>query len=73
MSTSISIDRLDSELLGRLNIDARTTVAELAADLGIARNTVLARLKRLEELGVVKGQRGHSEQGGRPEDRTALH
>ena len=49
------IDRLDSELLKRLNINARAGVAELAGQLGISRNTVVARLQRLEDLGILKG------------------
>jgi DNA-binding Lrp family transcriptional regulator len=49
------IDRLDSELLKRLNANARAGVAELAAQLGVSRNTVLARLQRLEREGILKG------------------
>ncbi|MFJ6453837.1 Lrp/AsnC family transcriptional regulator [Paenarthrobacter sp. NPDC091669] len=49
------IDRLDSELLKRLNLNARAGVAELAGQLGISRNTVVARLQRLEDLGILKG------------------
>ncbi|MGO4806831.1 Lrp/AsnC family transcriptional regulator [Arthrobacter sp. 2MCAF15] len=52
-----TIDRLDSELLKRLDGNARAGVAELAAQLGISRNTVLARLNRLENAGVLKGFR----------------
>lgn len=52
-----SIDRLDSELLGRLTSNARPGIAELAAALGISRNTVQARLQRLENAGVLKGLR----------------
>lgn len=51
------IDRLDSELLKRLNTNARAGVAELAGQLGISRNTVLARLQRLEKAGVLRGFR----------------
>lgn len=50
----ISIDRLDSELLKRLDSNARAGVADLAAQLGISRNTVLARLQRLEKRGVLQ-------------------
>lgn len=49
------IDRLDSELLKRLNVNARAGVAELAAQLGVSRNTVQARLQRLEKAGILKG------------------
>ncbi|WP_104062372.1 Lrp/AsnC family transcriptional regulator [Arthrobacter sp. 4R501] len=50
-----SLDRLDSELIKRLNTNARAGVAELAAQLGISRNTVHARLQRLENEGILKG------------------
>jgi DNA-binding Lrp family transcriptional regulator len=50
-----SIDRLDAELLKRLNANARAGVAELAGQLGVSRNTVLARLQRLESAGILKG------------------
>jgi DNA-binding Lrp family transcriptional regulator len=53
----ISIDRLDAELLKRLDSNARAGVADLAAQLGISRNTVLARLHRLEKRGVLQGFR----------------
>lgn len=51
----ISIDRLDSEILGKLAVNARTGIAELAATLGVARNTVQSRFRRLEETGVLNG------------------
>lgn len=49
------IDRLDSALLGLLSADARTGIVELADALGITRHTVQARLKRLEEHGILDG------------------
>ncbi|MFD1827173.1 Lrp/AsnC family transcriptional regulator [Mumia zhuanghuii] len=51
------LDRLDAEIIGRLTRNARAGVVELAAALGVARNTVQARLKRLEDTGVVRGFR----------------
>jgi DNA-binding Lrp family transcriptional regulator len=50
-----SIDRLDADLVIALTEDARTSVSELAARLGVARNTIQARLTRLTESGVVQG------------------
>lgn len=52
-----SIDRLDVDLLEMLARDARVGVVELASRLGISRNTVQSRLKRLEESGLVAGYR----------------
>lgn len=53
----LSIDRLDVELLEMLARDARAGVVELASTLGISRNTVQSRLKRLEEGGLLVGYR----------------
>jgi len=52
-----SIDRLDVQLLDILSGDARTGVVALASTLGVSRNTVQARLKRLEDDGVLDGYR----------------
>jgi DNA-binding Lrp family transcriptional regulator len=53
----LSIDKLDVALLGALTRDARAGVVELAATLGVARNTVQSRLRRLEEDGLLVGFR----------------
>lgn len=52
-----SIDRLDAEILGKLTANARIGIAELASDLGVSRNTVQLRIRRLEEAHVLKGFR----------------
>ncbi|BCO56374.1 AsnC family transcriptional regulator [Mycobacterium intracellulare M.i.198] len=57
MTRMFSIDRLDVDLLEMLARDARAGVLELASRLGISRNTVQSRLKRLEEGGLVAGYR----------------
>ena len=53
----LSIDRLDFQLLEALTRDARLGVVALAAKLGVSRNTVQSRLKRLEDGGLVTGYR----------------
>ncbi|MGV9798145.1 Lrp/AsnC family transcriptional regulator [Mycobacterium sp. NPDC003449] len=53
----LSIDRLDVEILRRLTADARTGVVELSSALGVSRNTVQSRVRRLEEAGLVTGYR----------------
>ncbi|NDJ88147.1 MULTISPECIES: Lrp/AsnC family transcriptional regulator [Mycolicibacter] len=53
----VSIDRLDAELLELLAGDARAGVVELASTLGVSRNTVQSRLKRMEEGGLLTGYR----------------
>ena len=49
------LDDLDRRLLALLQADARTSTADLARRLGVARTTVLARLTRLERQGVIVG------------------
>lgn len=52
-----SIDQLDVEILGRLAGNARIGIAELAAELGVSRNTVQQRIRRLEEAEILIGFR----------------
>jgi len=51
----MTLDELDRRLLALLQADARTPAADLARRLGVARTTVLDRLRRLEEEGVIVG------------------
>ena len=55
MTPSITIDRLDAEIIRRLTENARAGIAELATRLGVARNTVQSRVRRLEEAGLITG------------------
>ena len=52
---NLLLDTLDRRLIALLQADARTSTAELARTLGVARTTVLARLARLERQQVVLG------------------
>ena len=49
------LDDTDREILSILRADARTPVAVLAQRLRIARGTAQARLRKLEEGGVITG------------------
>jgi DNA-binding Lrp family transcriptional regulator len=49
------LDAHDRRLLSLLREDARLPTAALARELGVARTTVVQRLKRLERDGVVAG------------------
>jgi DNA-binding Lrp family transcriptional regulator len=49
------LDDLDRRLIALLQADARTSAADLARQLSVARTTVLARLTRLEKQGVIVG------------------
>lgn len=53
--SNIAVDDLDRRLLTLLQANARESTAQLARRLGVARTTVLARLARLERLGIVTG------------------
>jgi len=49
------VDDLDRSLIAHLRTDARVPVSTLAADLGVSRATVRARIDRLVETGVIRG------------------
>lgn len=55
MPSAVIPDTLDRRLLALLQADARTSAADLARRLGVARTTVLSRLTRLERDGVIVG------------------
>jgi Lrp/AsnC family transcriptional regulator for asnA, asnC and gidA len=48
------MDELDERLIALLREDARISYVQLAADLGITEGTVRARVKRLQEDGVIR-------------------
>jgi DNA-binding Lrp family transcriptional regulator len=49
------MDDTDKQLIAALAANARLPVSTLAADLGLARTTVQARIDRLERGGVIAG------------------
>jgi DNA-binding Lrp family transcriptional regulator len=49
------MDTLDQQLLALLRLDARSSVATLAAKLKVSRGTVSNRVARLEAQGVIVG------------------
>ncbi len=50
-----SLDKTDVKLLQALSADPRSTFVALADTLGLSRNTVQARMKRLEDSGAFLG------------------
>lgn len=46
------LDRIDLELLAALADDPRVTIVALAERMGLSRNTIQARMARLEQSGV---------------------
>lgn len=49
------MDKTDNALIGLLRKNGRATLSELAADLGVQRSTVRARLDRLTRGGEIAG------------------
>lgn len=49
------LDQTDRHLLALLQANARESAANLARALGVARTTVVARIARLEKIGVIAG------------------
>jgi len=49
------IDRIDRKILSELSIDARLSMAALADRIGLSKSPTLARVRRLEERGVITG------------------
>jgi DNA-binding Lrp family transcriptional regulator len=55
--TNRQLDQLDHRLLDLLAVDGRATMAELGRAVGLSRTAVLARVQRLEAMGVIRGYR----------------
>ncbi|VVD86396.1 AsnC family transcriptional regulator [Pandoraea horticolens] len=53
--STTALDELDRNLLALLRVNARESTANLARRLGVARTTVVARIGRLEQAGVIAG------------------
>ncbi len=49
------MDQLDRKILRTLMANARTSNAELARECGVAPSTILERIRRLEDRGVLRG------------------
>jgi DNA-binding Lrp family transcriptional regulator len=50
-----ALDRTDFAILGLLQKDARRSVKEIAAEVGLAPSSTHERIKRLRETGVLRG------------------
>lgn len=50
----VSLDQLDMSLIGLLQRDSRQTAADLAARLSTSKPTILRRMKRLHDEGVIR-------------------
>ena len=54
MTKQHTLDRIDHQLLGLLQNDARRSNKELAAEVGLAPSSCLQRVRRLKETGVLR-------------------
>jgi DNA-binding Lrp family transcriptional regulator len=57
VSSNIELDAVDREILFHLRRDGRLTNVELAKRVGLTPPPCLRRVKRLEDLGVIRGYR----------------
>jgi Lrp/AsnC family transcriptional regulator, leucine-responsive regulatory protein len=55
--TNRQLDDLDHRLLELLSVDGRATMSDLGRAVGLSRTAVLARVQRLEQVGVIRGYR----------------
>ncbi|MFT3689943.1 Lrp/AsnC family transcriptional regulator [Paenirhodobacter sp.] len=51
------LDAIDRRILAALIADARQPVTEIARQVGLSKTPVAARIKRLEEIGLITGYR----------------
>jgi len=49
------IDKLDKEILNEMNKNARLSFRDLAKILGVSVATISHRVKKMEDLGIIKG------------------
>ncbi len=54
-NAAIELDTLDEAIIRELSVDARLTMTELARRVGLSKTPVLARVRRLEEAGLITG------------------
>ncbi|HUZ59180.1 MAG TPA: Lrp/AsnC ligand binding domain-containing protein [Hanamia sp.] len=57
MPTKFNIDKLDLSIIQEMLENAETPYAELGKKLFVSGGTIHVRIKKLEELGIVKGKR----------------
>ena len=55
MNSIVEIDQIDSQILHILIQDARKSLKDIGKKCGISSVSVLNRIKRLKELGVITG------------------
>ena len=58
-SARIELDRFDDAILRVLAVEGRISATELARRIGLSKSPTQARMKRLEEAGVITGYRAN--------------
>lgn len=53
----VDLDRFDEAIIRVLSVDGRVAATELARRIGLSKSPTQARMKRLEEAGVITGYR----------------
>ena len=54
----MDLDEVDRAILNSLLSDARASQRQLSRDVGVAQGTITNRIRRMEELGIIKGYSG---------------
>ncbi|MFY8127309.1 MAG: Lrp/AsnC ligand binding domain-containing protein [Chitinophagaceae bacterium] len=57
MEQKLNIDKLDFQIISQLIANAELTYADLGKLLFVSAGTIHVRMKKLEELGIVKGKK----------------
>jgi Lrp/AsnC family transcriptional regulator, leucine-responsive regulatory protein len=55
----LDLDGFDTAILAELAADGRVAATELARRIGLSKTPVLARIRRLEEAGIIRGYRAN--------------
>jgi Lrp/AsnC family leucine-responsive transcriptional regulator len=58
-SARIELDRFDDAILRALAVEGRISATELARRIGLSKSPTQARMKRLEDAGVITGYRAN--------------
>lgn len=55
-NTAVELDRIDARILTALQANADQAIAELSESVGLSANACWRRIKRLEEIGIIRGR-----------------
>jgi len=54
-SDNSEVDKFDQQIISRLKLNSRESLAAIGRDIGLSRSAVAERIQRLEERGVIEG------------------